>query len=86
VVQGAFWAEAAFQAKVPTVLVELHQFVCASSMTPDSWLYHLGMERSPPVDFYESLPGVLLSQTSPRYTQLTKHLASSLLSLLLKVS
>jgi hypothetical protein len=86
VVQGAFWAEAAFQAKVPTVLVELHQFVCASSMTPDSWLYHLGMEGSPPVDFYKSLPGVLLSQTSPRYTQPTKHLASSLLSLLLKVS
>jgi hypothetical protein len=51
VAQVAFRVEMAFQAEVPPVLVEVRRFLCTSSMSADSLLYHFGMEGSRPYDF-----------------------------------
>jgi len=74
-------ARVAFQASVVLVVVEVHQFLCASSESVDSLLCHFGKEGSRPFDFPEPLLGVFLSQPSPCYAQETQHPASSLLEL-----
>jgi hypothetical protein len=81
VAQVAFRVEAAFRAKVPPVLVEVRQILCASSMSTDSLLCHFGMEGSRPFDFYQPLSGVFQSQPSPFNAQEPQLLASSLLGL-----
>jgi hypothetical protein len=77
----AFQVEAAFWAEVPSVLVQVQRFLCASRVSVDSLLCHLGMERSRLVDFDKPLPGVFLSQPLPFDDQETQRLASSLLRL-----
>jgi hypothetical protein len=86
VAEVVFRAEMAFQAEVPLVLVEVRQFFCASSVSVDSLLYHIRMERSQPYELNKPLPGVFPSQPSPSYAQETKLLASSLLRLRWDVS
>jgi len=49
------------------IQVEMHEFLCASSVSADSLLNHFSMEGSWPYDFYKPLPGVILSQPSPFY-------------------
>jgi len=44
-------AQVAFRAEVPPVVEEVRWFRCASSGSPDSLLYHFGMEGSRPYDF-----------------------------------
>jgi hypothetical protein len=61
VAQVAFWAEMAFRAEVPPVLVEVRRFLCASSVSADSLLYYFGMEGSRPYDCYKPLQGVFPS-------------------------
>jgi hypothetical protein len=85
VAHGAFRVEAVFRTEVPPVLVELWRFLCASSVTADSWLCHFGMEGSRQFDFYKPLPGVFLSQPSPFNDQETQLLASFLLKFQLEV-
>jgi len=72
-------AQVAFRAEVPPVLEEVRQFLCASSGSPDSLLYHVGMEGSGPYDFCKPLPGVFPSEPSPSDAQETQHLTSFLL-------
>jgi len=82
----AFWAEVAYWAEVPPVLVEVRRFFCASSVSADSLLCHFGMEGSHLLDFHKPLLGVFLSQPSPVDDQETQLLASSLLGLQREVS
>jgi hypothetical protein len=63
--------QVAFRAEVPPVLEERWWFLCASSGSPDSLLYHFGMEGSWPSDFCKLLPGVFPSQPSPADDQET---------------
>jgi hypothetical protein len=79
-------AQVAFRAEVPPVLEEVRRFLCASSGSADSLLYHFGMEGSRPYDFCKPLPGVFPSQPSPSDAQETQLLASSLLGLRREVS
>jgi hypothetical protein len=58
-------AQVAFRAEVPPVLEEVLRFLCTSSGSPDSLVYHFGMEGSRPYDFCKPLPGVFPSQPSP---------------------
>jgi hypothetical protein len=74
-------AEVAFRAVVPPVLVEVRKFLCTSSGSAHSLLYHFGMGGSWPYDFCKPLLGVFLSQPSPSDAQETQLLASSLLGL-----
>jgi hypothetical protein len=62
-----------------TVLVEVRQFLCTSSVSADSLQCHFGMEGSHPFDYYKPFQGVFLSQPSPFYAQETQLIASSLL-------
>jgi len=57
VAQVAFRAEIALRVEVPPVLVEVQRFLCASSVSADSLLYHFGVEGSRPYDYYKPLPG-----------------------------
>jgi len=82
----AFRAEAASPVEVPPVLVEVQRFLCTSSVSADSELYHFGMGGGWPCDFYKPLPGVFPSQPSPIYAQETQLLAFSLLGLWCKVT
>ena len=69
VAQLAFRGEVAFQAELPLVLVEVRQFLSASSVSVDNWLCYFGIEGSRPYDCYKPLPGDFLSQPSPLYAQ-----------------
>jgi hypothetical protein len=69
--------EAALQAKVLDVLVEVHRILCTSSMSADSLLCNFGMEGGRLFDFDGPLPGVFLSQPLLICTQETQLLASS---------
>jgi len=69
----------AFRAAVAPVLVEVHLFLCAASVSRDSFRYHVGNKGSHPFDFHEAFSGVFLSQSLPCYSQQTQHLTSSLL-------
>jgi hypothetical protein len=51
----------AFHVEVPLVLVEVRLFLCASSVSSNSLLYHIGMEGSRQNDFYKPLPGLFAS-------------------------
>jgi len=84
--QRQLGAQMAFRAEVPPVLEEVRRFLCASSGSPDSLLYHFGMEGSWPNDFCKPLPGVIPSQPSTSDAQETQLLASSLLGLRREVS
>jgi hypothetical protein len=76
----------AFRAEVTPDVVGVRQFLCASSVSADSLLYHFAMEGSRPYDFYKPLPGVFPMQPSPSFAQETQLLASFLLRLRHKVS
>jgi hypothetical protein len=65
VAQVVFWAE------MPPVLVEVRRFLCASSVSEDSFVYHFGKEGSRLYDFCKPLPGVFPSQPSPSDAQET---------------
>jgi hypothetical protein len=82
----AFRVEAAFWDEVPPFPMEVQRFLCASRVSADSLLCHLGMEGSCLFDFNKPLPGVFLSQPSPFDDQETQRLASSLLRLRREVS
>ena len=79
-------AQVSFQVEVPPGLEEVRLFLCTSSGSPDSMLYHFGMETRWPYDFCNPLQGVYPSQPSPSDAQETPLLASSLLGLARKVS
>jgi len=85
-VLGAFRAEVGLQAELPSVLVEVRRFLCSSSVSAHSLLYHFSMEGSRLYNFYKPLPGVFLSQPSTFYAQQTQLLAFSLLGLRCEVS
>ena len=61
---GRQQVQVAFRAQVRPVLVEVHQLLCASSMSVDSSRCHFGKESSRPIPFHEPLPGNFLSQSS----------------------
>jgi hypothetical protein len=84
--QSHLVAQVAFRAEVPQVLEDVRQFLCASSGSPYSLLYHFGMEGSRLYDFCTPLPAVFPSQPSPSDAQGTQLLASSLLGLWREVS
>ena len=80
-VEGAFLTEVAL-ALVSSVCeggVEVHLFLCGSSMSADSLRCHLGRERIRPFDFDKALLGVFPLQCSPFYALETQHSVSSLL-------
>jgi hypothetical protein len=78
--------QVAFRADVPQVLEEVRRFLCASSGSPDSLLYHFGMEGSWQYDICKPLPGVFPSQSSPSDSQEAQLPASSLLGVRRQVS
>jgi hypothetical protein len=84
--QGHLVVQVVFRVVVPPVLVEVRQFLYASSRSAGYLLYHFGMEGSWPYDFCKPLLGVVPSQPSPSDAQETQLLASSLLGLLYEVS
>ena len=61
--------------------VEVHLYLCISSMSPDFLRFHFAKEGIRRIDLDEASPGVLLSQLSACYAQDTQHPASSLLGL-----
>jgi hypothetical protein len=65
---------------------KLRLFLCASSGSLCSLVYHFGIEGSQLYDFCKPLPGVFPSQPSPSDAQETQLLASSLLGLQRKVT
>jgi len=82
----AFRVEAAVQAEVPPIRVEVRWFVCVSRISVGSLVRHFTMECCHVYDIYKPLPPVYLSQPSPFDDQETELLASSLLRLQHKVS
>jgi len=83
-----FLVEVAFVlvSAVCIALEEVHQFLCASSVSVDSFQCRFGKEGSRQCDFHKPLPGVVSSQLSPFYAQEIQHPGSSLLRLLHEVS
>jgi len=73
--------ELAFKAYLRLVLLEVCQFICASSVSTESLLCHSGVEGSQPYEFYQSLPDLFLMHPLPYYSQETQLLAYSLLGL-----
>jgi hypothetical protein len=65
VVQVEFWAEV-----VPVVL-EVHLYLFASSLSWNSWLFDVVKEGSHPFDCQESFLSVFLSQPFPCYAEQT---------------
>ena len=59
--------------------VEVHLFVCVSSLSAVPSRCSFGMEGSQPSDLEEALPGDYLLQPSPFHAQDTQHPASALL-------
>jgi len=59
--------------------VEVHLFLCVSSVSAESVRCHFGKEGSWTFGFDESLPGVFVSQPSPLCAQETEHPTSFLL-------
>jgi len=84
--QGHLVAQVACRAAVPPVLEEVWRFLCPSSRSPNSLLYHFGMEGSRSYDFCKQLSGVFPFQPSLSDAQETQLLASSLPGLRLEVS
>jgi hypothetical protein len=66
-------AEVVFRAEVMSVVVEVHQSICASSVTVDDLRCHCGKEGSCPFDFREPLLGVFRLHTSPCNAWETQH-------------
>jgi len=66
-------------------LVEVHLFLCASTMSVYCMLCHFGYEVRHLFYFNDPTPSVFLSQPSPFYAQEGQHPTSSLLRLLHKV-
>jgi hypothetical protein len=79
-------AQVAFRVDVPPVLDVVRLFLCAASSSPDSLLYHFGMETRRPYHICNPLPGVFPSQPLPSDAHETHLLASSLLGLRREVS
>jgi len=71
----------AFWASVAPVVVEVHPCLRAYMEAVYSLVCHFDNEDSPPFDFHNPLPGVVLSQSSPCYARETQHPTSSLLGL-----
>ena len=78
--------EAAFQAEVAPGLVEVDPFLCASSVSDDSSMCHVGKEGSRLFGSHEPLTGDDPSQPSPFYAQDTQVPTLSLLRLQHEVS
>jgi hypothetical protein len=79
----AFRAEMVFTLKSAVCIgqVEMHLFVCTSSMPADPLQCHFGKKGICPCDYVTAWPGVFLSQRAPTYVQEGKHPASFLLRL-----
>ena len=60
----AFWAEvaSALESAVSISRVEMHQFLCVSSMSADSLQCHFGKKSIRPAGFDTEWPGDVLSQ------------------------
>ena len=71
--------ESAMESALCVGPVEVHLFLCVSSMSADSLRYHFGKEGSRTFGFDEALLGVFVSQPSAFCAQETQHPASSLL-------
>ena len=78
--------EAAVDSAVCVSLVEVHLFLCVSSISPDCLYSHFGKEGNYPLDFDKASLGVLLLQPSPCYALETEHLPNSLVRLQCEVS
>jgi hypothetical protein len=79
-------AQVVFRADVALVMVEVHPWLCISSMSVDSLPCNIGKEVSWPFDSHKPLPGAFTMQPANCYARETKHLASTLLRLRQKVS
>jgi len=72
-------AESALQSTLCVGRVEVHLFLCVSSVSADCLRCPFGKEGSRPFGFDVALPGVFVSQPSPFGAKETQHPASSLL-------
>jgi hypothetical protein len=72
-------AQLAFRAEVASVVVEVHSWLCVSSISVDSVVCHFGKEGSHLFDFHKQLPGGFPSQPSPYYAMEKHHPVSFLL-------
>ena len=87
-------AQVAFRVEEAVVLVsadcvgleEVHPGLAAWSVSVHALVYHFCNEGSRQFHFHNAVPGVVLSQFSPFYTQELQHSASSLPGPLCKVS
>jgi len=71
--------ESALESALCVGRVEVHLFLCMSSVSADSLRCHFGKEGSRTFGFDEALPGVFVSQPSPFCAQETSQPASFLL-------
>jgi hypothetical protein len=78
--------EVAFWVAVVPVLEEVHPSLCASIVSADSLLCHLGVESSCWYDFHKQLLCVIPSKPSPAHGKANQLPASSLLGHQLDVS
>jgi hypothetical protein len=73
--------QAAFQAKVAPVVVEVHPCLCASIVFVNYLMGHFAKKGSCPFDFHKALPGFFLSQPLPDYVRETQDPTSTLLGI-----
>jgi hypothetical protein len=78
--------ETAVESVVCVCWVEVHLYLCVSSVSPDILGCHFDKEGICQCDFDEASPGVLLVQPSTCYAQETPHPACFLLRLWCEVS
>jgi len=71
--------ESALESALCVGQVEVHLFLCVSSMSADSLRCHFGKEGCRTFGYDEALPGVFVSQASPFCAKETQHPASCLL-------
>jgi hypothetical protein len=76
----------AMEAALCSGWVEVHRFLCVSSVSADSFRCHFGKEGSQIFGFDKALLGVFVSQRSPFGAQETQHPASFRLGPLCVVS
>jgi hypothetical protein len=71
--------ESALEAALCVGRVEVHLFLCISSVSADALQCHFGKEGSETFGYDKALRGVFVLQPSPLYAQETQHPACSLL-------
>ena len=69
--------ESALESALCVRRVEVHLFLCVSSVSADYLWCHGGKAGSRTFGFDEALPGVFVSQPPPFYAQETQHPTSS---------